>query len=57
MVAVLTKIRVVLQVRDDLDLQGAVVPFTGGYEFRDITWYPSFHGVVYKIDDRVAVSI
>lgn len=48
---------VVLKLRDDLDLQGAVVPFSQGHEFGDITWYPSLQRVVYRIDDRVPVWV
>lgn len=48
---------VILKLRDDLGFQGAVVPFARGHEFGDITWYPSLQRVVYRIDDRVSVSV
>lgn len=48
---------VVLELRDDLHLEGKVVPFARAHEFADITWYPSLHRVVYRKDDRVPVSV
>jgi FAD-dependent oxidoreductase len=48
---------VVLEERRDLHFQYAVAPFARGHEFGDITWYPSLHQVVYRIDDRVPVSV
>eukprot|EP01018_Ginkgo_biloba_P022324 Gb_14797 [translate_table: standard] len=48
---------VVLSLKNDLNLEDAFVPFARGHEFGDITWYPSLHRAVYRIDDRVPVSV
>ncbi|KAK9910100.1 hypothetical protein M0R45_034075 [Rubus argutus] len=40
--------------KDDSDLGDRVLEFGKQHEFADITWHPSQHRVVYRIDDRVS---
>lgn len=40
--------------KDDSDLGDRVLEFGKQHEFADITWLPSQHRVVYRIDDRVS---
>ncbi|XP_027351038.1 probable L-gulonolactone oxidase 6 [Abrus precatorius] len=42
--------------KDDSDLGDELVNFGRTHEFGDVTWYPSQHKVVYRIDDRVSVN-
>ncbi|CAJ1950521.1 unnamed protein product [Sphenostylis stenocarpa] len=39
--------------KDDSDLGEQVASFGHAHEFADITWYPSQHKAVYRVDDRV----
>ncbi|KAH9289791.1 hypothetical protein KI387_033908 [Taxus chinensis] len=48
---------VVLDVKTDFGLEDLSVGFARKHEFGDITWYPSLGRVVYRIDDRVPVSV
>ncbi|KAK9664848.1 hypothetical protein RND81_14G073400 [Saponaria officinalis] len=43
--------------KDDIDLGDKVLTFGQQHEFGDITWLPSQREVIYRIDDRVTVSI
>eukprot|EP00256_Glycine_max_P025061 XP_003548404.2 probable L-gulonolactone oxidase 6 [Glycine max] len=42
--------------KDDSDLGGQVVAFGDAHEFADITWYPSQHKAIYRVDDRVPIN-
>ncbi|XP_027337358.1 probable L-gulonolactone oxidase 6 [Abrus precatorius] len=42
--------------KDDSDLGEQVAGFGHAHEFADITWYPSQHKVVYRVDDRVPTN-
>ncbi|KAF7843869.1 putative L-gulonolactone oxidase 6 [Senna tora] len=42
--------------KDDRDLGEEVSSFGHQHEFGDITWYPSQHKAVYRIDDRVSIN-
>ncbi|CAA6666009.1 unnamed protein product [Spirodela intermedia] len=42
-----------LSFRDDGRLQDEFMELAGAHEFADITWYPSQHSAVYRLDDRV----
>ena len=42
--------------KDDSDLGDKVASFGHEHEFADITWYPSQHKVVYRVDDRVPTN-
>eukprot|EP01018_Ginkgo_biloba_P019638 Gb_24047 [translate_table: standard] len=44
-------------VRDDSDIENRIVPFGLEHEFGDLTWYPSQHKVVYRVDDRSSVNL
>ena len=39
--------------KDDHDLGDEALMFGTQHEFADITWYPSQHKAVYRVDDRV----
>ncbi|KAJ8436899.1 hypothetical protein Cgig2_017324 [Carnegiea gigantea] len=39
--------------KDDIDLGDQALEFGKQHEFADLTWYPSQHKVMYRIDDRV----
>lgn len=39
--------------RDDNSFQDEFADFAKKHEFADITWYPSQHKAVYRLDDRV----
>ncbi|OWM70516.1 probable L-gulonolactone oxidase 6 [Punica granatum] len=43
-------------VRNDSDLADEAVVFGNKHEFADITWYPSQHKAVYRLDDRVPLN-
>ncbi|KAH7519414.1 probable L-gulonolactone oxidase 4 [Ziziphus jujuba] len=42
--------------KDDSDLGDEAASFGKKHEFADITWYPSQHKAVYRIDDRVPTN-
>lgn len=42
--------------KDDSDLGDQAAAFGHEHEFADITWYPSQHKAVYRVDDRVPMS-
>ncbi|XP_028752299.1 probable L-gulonolactone oxidase 6 [Neltuma alba] len=44
-------------VKDDSELGGQVASFGRQHEFADITWYPSQHKAVYRVDDRVPIDV
>jgi len=39
--------------KHDIDLGDQALEFGKQHEFADLTWYPSQHKVMYRIDDRV----
>jgi L-gulonolactone oxidase len=39
--------------KSDSDLGDQAVAFGQEHEFADITWYPSQHKAIYRVDDRV----
>ncbi|KAI9090379.1 hypothetical protein K1719_028714 [Acacia pycnantha] len=43
-------------VKNDSDLGDKVASFGRQHEFADITWYPSQHKAVYRVDDRVPIN-
>ncbi|KAJ4806510.1 L-gulonolactone oxidase [Rhynchospora pubera] len=42
--------------RDDTTLEEDFISHAQNHEFADITWYPSQHKAVYRIDDRVPLN-
>ena len=42
--------------KSDRDLGEQVASFGEEHEFGDITWYPSQHKAVYRVDDRVPLN-
>ncbi|KAK7292864.1 hypothetical protein RJT34_15719 [Clitoria ternatea] len=42
--------------KDDSDLGDQVSGFGHAHEFADITWYPSQHKAIYRVDDRIPVN-
>ncbi|OIW13505.1 hypothetical protein TanjilG_29246 [Lupinus angustifolius] len=42
--------------KDDSDLGDELISFGRKHEFADVTWYPSQHKVIYRIDDRVSIN-
>lgn len=42
--------------KNDSDLGDQVAAFGRAHEFGDITWYPSQHKAVYRVDDRVPIN-
>ncbi|OAY48943.1 probable L-gulonolactone oxidase 6 [Manihot esculenta] len=44
-------------VKNDLDLGDEAASFGRQHEFADITWYPSQHKAVYRVDDRISSNI
>ncbi|GLJ35293.1 hypothetical protein SUGI_0710090 [Cryptomeria japonica] len=46
-----------LELKYDSDLEKTFVPFAESHEFGSIYWFPSFSGVLYTIQDRVAVDV
>eukprot|EP01018_Ginkgo_biloba_P039646 Gb_22309 [translate_table: standard] len=48
---------VTLQLKNDFDLEESFLGFATSHEFGDISWYPSFHKVVYRLDDRVPAHV
>lgn len=43
--------------KSDSDLGDQVGIFGHQHEFADITWYPSQHKALYRVDDRVAINV
>lgn len=42
--------------KSDSDLGDQVVSFGHEHEFADISWYPSQHKAIYRVDDRVPIN-
>lgn len=42
--------------KSDSDLGDQVVSFGHEHEFADISWYPSQHKAMYRVDDRVPIN-
>eukprot|EP01018_Ginkgo_biloba_P019637 Gb_24042 [translate_table: standard] len=43
--------------KNDSDIEKKIVQFGMQHEFADVTWYPSQHKVVYRVDDRVSLNL
>ncbi|GLJ35327.1 hypothetical protein SUGI_0710680 [Cryptomeria japonica] len=48
---------VALQLKSDYGLEYFAVAVARQHEFADVTWYPSLGRVIYRLDDRVSVSV
>ncbi|KAH9307284.1 hypothetical protein KI387_035195, partial [Taxus chinensis] len=42
--------------QNDSNMENIVAHFGLEHEFADLTWYPSQHKVIYRVDDRVSVN-